>query len=155
MLDKVRRAMREDNLEGFYAHHLEDDVEIERGLAAGRLVHDVRFREFMERIADSPAAVARPVATQDSGDPTLAAERAQLEYDAMHVLGRTERMLMIRQDFRARSRKPSGTPARRRPLRRRIRHWAGALLGRGRTEGRSGGELKAETRNAGEAGEAE
>ena len=85
-------------------------MEIERGLAAGRLVHDARFREFMERIADSPAAVARRVATQDSGDPTLAAERAQLEYDAMHVLGRTERMLMIRQDFRLDRESPPARP---------------------------------------------
>jgi hypothetical protein len=95
----------------------------------------------MATLGDPLAGAAAPEPAQRSPDE-IAAEEAELEHDAMHVLARTERMLMIRNDqARGRTReleaeverlrrKRTGSP-RRRPLHRRIRRRVGRLLGRG------------------------
>jgi|GraSoiStandDraft_4_1057263.scaffolds.fasta_scaffold38729_2 hypothetical protein len=128
MLGRLNVARERDNLEEFYAGLLPDEAQIEREVAAGDLVHDERIKEFMAGIAEDFGGGPRPVVA--AGSKELEDERAALEVDAMHVLARTERMLMIRNDHRNRLRRATRVTPKRRPLRRRLRMLAGRLLGR-------------------------
>jgi glycosyl transferase family 2 len=143
MRGRLRERYETGRLDELYAELTEDDEAVERGVAEGRLARDVRLRDFMAAVGDPLGGGASP----DRAAPVpgeIAAEEAELELDVMHVLGRTERMLMIRNDeVRARAReleaeverlrtKRGRAPRRRRPLRRRIRRLVGRLLGRGR-----------------------
>jgi hypothetical protein len=128
MLGRLNVARERDNLEQFYAELLPDEAQIEREVAAGDLVRDERVKEFMAGIADEFGGGPRPVVA--AGAKELEAERAALEVDAMHVLARTERMLMIRNDHRNRLRRATRVRPKRRPLRRRLRMLVGRLLGR-------------------------
>ena len=71
----------------------------ERRLGEGRLVRDERLRDFMP--ASATRSRAMPTLPQaDAPDARMRSppSSAELELDAMHVLSRTERMLMIRHD---------------------------------------------------------
>ena len=143
MRGRLRERYEAGRLDELYAELAEDDEAVRRGVAAGRLARDPRLRDFMAGLADDPFA-AEPRSRPPRPDPAeVAAEQAELELDAMHVLARTERMLMIRHDqargrvreleeeverLRAAGRRPG---ARRRPLRRRVRRRVGRMLGRG------------------------
>jgi hypothetical protein len=142
MRGRLRSSYESGRLEELYAELVTDDAAVERGLADGELVRDERLRDFMAGVGDPLAGepvVGRPASPAPEA---LAAERAELELDAMHVLARTERMLMIRNDeARARVRKldrevgrlraaKRSAPKRRPPLRR-LRMAVGRLLGRG------------------------
>src|SRR5581483_12455330 len=96
------------------------------GVAAGELMRDERLRDYMAGVGDPLAGDPSPAGPSPSPD-ALEAEQRELELDAMHVLARTERMLMIRHDeARAqvrelqgkveRLRSKSKRPERRRPL---------------------------------------
>jgi hypothetical protein len=142
MRGRLRDRYEAGHIDELYAELTEDDAAVDRGIAEGRLVRDERLRDFMAGLGDPLAGAPAP----RPAPPTpaeLAAEQAELELDAMHVLGRTERMLMIRHDearararelsaevkrLRSKARSPKG---RRRPLHRRIRRRLGRLLGRG------------------------
>ena len=124
---------REDDLEGFYAQLIKEDTDVDEGIASGELTRDERLGRYMRRVGAPPIEQTAPVAPEDNG--ALDGERAQLELDAMYVLARSSRMLMIRQDLAALERR-----ARRRERRRerrmrwrvdkRARRWLGARLGR-------------------------
>jgi hypothetical protein len=142
MRGRLRERYEAGRIDELYAELTEDDGAVDRGIAEGRLVRDERLRDFMAGLGDPLAG--EPATRPAPPTPAeLAAERAELELDAMHVLGRTERMLMIRHDeARARARelsaevkrlrsKASSPKGRRRPLHRRIRRRLGRLLGRG------------------------
>jgi glycosyl transferase family 2 len=131
MIGRLNVARKRDNLEDFYAGLLPDEAQIEREIAAGDLVRDDRVMRFMKEISGEFAAGPRPVSGAERTPEEIEAERAALEVDAMHVLARTERMLMIRNDHRNRLRRATRTTPKRRPLRRRLRILAGRLLGRG------------------------
>lgn len=142
MRGRLRQAREEGRVAELYEGLTSDDDAIERGLAAGTQVRDERLRDFMRACPDPLGGGGDRPELPAPAPGELAAERAQLELDAAHVLARTSRMLQIRHD-RAREQvhrlskqvarlkarqeaKPTG-PARWRRLRRR----AGALLGRG------------------------
>ncbi len=106
MRERLSIALEEDRLDGLYAELCEDQGSLERGLASGRLTRDERLRDYM---AGLPESLAPGDETEQAVEPPSAAERdelrAQLELDAMHVLSRTDRMLMIRNEqMRARAR---------------------------------------------------
>jgi hypothetical protein len=143
MRGRLRERYEAGRLDELYAELTEDDEAVERGVAEGRLVRDARLRDFMAAVGDPLGGDPRP--DRPAHAPAeIAAEQAELQLDVMHVLGRTERMLMIRNDeARARAReleaeverlrrKRARSPRRRRPLLRRIRRRVGRLLGRGR-----------------------
>jgi Glycosyl transferase family 2 len=143
MRGRLRERYEAGRLDELYAELTEDDEAVERGVADGRLVRDVRLRDFMAAVGD-PLGGDPPPGRPAHAPAEIAAEQAELQLDVMHVLGRTERMLMIRNDeARARAReleaeverlrrKRARSPRRRRPLHRRIRRRVGRLLGRGR-----------------------
>ncbi len=139
MIGRLNRARERDDLEEFYAGLLADESQIERELEAGDLVHDDRVKRFMEGVTDGFGAGPRPDIGAGLRPEELEAERAALEIDAMHVLARTERMLMIRNDHRNRLRRATRVKPKRRPLRRRLRILAGRLLGRGPDPADAGG----------------
>jgi glycosyl transferase family 2 len=141
MRGRLRERYEAGRLDELYAELTEDDEAVERGVAEGRLARDLRLRDFMAAVGDPLGGEAPPdLAAPAPGE--VAAEQADLERDVMHVLGRTERMLMIRNDeVRARVREleadverlrtKRGRAPRRRPLHQRIRRRVGRLLGRG------------------------
>jgi glycosyl transferase family 2 len=141
MRGRLRERYEAGEIEELYAELTVDDAALERALADGRLVRDERLRDFMAGVGDPLAGAAAP-RPEPPSPAALEAERAELELDAMHVLARTERMLMIRHDEaraqvrelsrkveRLQARKGAGK-GRRRPLGRRIRFAIGRLLGR-------------------------
>jgi glycosyl transferase family 2 len=125
-------------LEGLYAGLVTDDAAVEAGIAEGSLVRDERLRDFMRACPDPLAGGGpRPELPAPSPDE-LAAERAQLELDASHVLARSARMLQIRHD-RARDQvarlsrqvKRLKQKAKKKKKPPTLRKRLGALLGRG------------------------
>jgi hypothetical protein len=142
MRGRLREFYEAGRLGELYAELTSDDAAVERGLAAGELVRDERLRDFTAALGDPLAGDPAPrPAVPEAAE--LERERAELELDLMHVLSRTERMLMIRYDEarreanrleaeveRLRSRAKRRTGRRRSPLRR-LRRRLGALAGRG------------------------
>lgn len=140
MRGRLRESYEAEGIDELYAELTVDDAEVERRVAEGSLVRDERLRDFMSGVGD-PLAGEAPRPRPDPPSPeALAAERGELELDAMHVLSRTERMLMIRHDAartevkrlrRKLDRVQWQDADRRRPPLRRLRMAVGRLLGRG------------------------
>jgi hypothetical protein len=140
MRGRLRERYDAGRLDELYSELVADDGEVERGLASGELVRDERLRDFIASIGDPLAG--DPAPPRPEPDPAaLERERAELELDLMHVLSRTERMLMIRYDEARReanrlrdeverARRAETQRRRRRPRFRRLRKRAGRLLGR-------------------------
>src|SRR5436190_2623473 len=97
MRGRLRERYEAGEVGELYAELTTDDAALERGLADGSLVPDERLRDFMAGLSDPLGDGPRPSLPPPSADG-LAAERAELELDAMRVLARTERILMIRND---------------------------------------------------------
>src|SRR5207244_2472953 len=98
MRGRLRERYESGGVEALYAELVTDDAAVEAGLAEGRLVRDERLRDFMTKVADPLAEGWRAPLAEAPSPEAIAAEQAELEHDAMHVLARTERMLMIRHD---------------------------------------------------------
>jgi hypothetical protein len=154
MLGRLSEAREHDDLEGFYTSLLPDEAELESELAAGEIVRDERVRRFMAALQDEFGGGARPDVDSERTAEQIQAERDAMEMDGMHVLARTERMLMIRNDHRNRLRRAMRTEPKRRPLRRRLRMFIGRLLGRGSTQREAATEAEAANGEL-EAGEAD
>jgi glycosyl transferase family 2 len=141
MRGRLREFHDGGRLDELYAELVADDREVERGLASGELVRDERLRDFIAALGDPLAGEPAPHRA-DPAPAELEREGAELERDAMHVLSRTERMLMIRHDEARReanrlrtelerARRGKASPRRRgRRLIRRLRRGVGRLLGR-------------------------
>jgi len=141
---QIRDAVQEDRLEPLFNELTGEPTEEQ--LADGTLVVDERIKNFLERTPDPSnpdSASAQPV-WEHPGEEELAAEEAQLEFEAMHMLAQAHRTATLH-DQRARRRidklakrdrkqrrevkalrQASGS----RPLRR-LRRSIGALAGRG------------------------
>ena len=106
---RLRRRYRHSRLDRSYAKLVASESEIEDGIEAGALVVDERLRDALRRAPD-PLASAHPVVGSDKEAPNPEWERAELaeiEYDAMQALARTQRMLLRRLD---RVQERSGAP---------------------------------------------
>ena len=69
-----------------------------QGISAGRLVRDERFARLLPQCPD-PLTEREPGAVRVEASPDEAAgERAQLEFDAMQLLGRTSRWTGLQRD---------------------------------------------------------
>jgi Glycosyl transferase family 2 len=139
MRGRLRERYEAGRLDELYGELVADDADVERGLASGELARDERLRDFMRGLGD-PLAGDPPPARAEPDAAALDRERAELELDLMHVLSRTERMLMIRYDEARRETnklrrevertRRAKAPPRRRPLLRRLRRRVGRALGR-------------------------
>jgi hypothetical protein len=143
MRGRLRERYESGGVEALYAELVTDDAAVEANLAEARLVRDERLRDFMAGVGDPLAEGWRAPRAEAPSPEALTVEQAELELDAMHVLSRTERMLMIRHDQaraevrrlnaevdRLRKRAKPGNASQRRPPLRRLRMAIGRALGR-------------------------
>ena len=95
---RLREEFEEGRFEELYADLVLDDSEVEDGIRDGTLVRDERFARLLGLCRD-PLRGAAPghVRVEPSVDE-LQLERAELELDAMQLLGRTGRWLTVQRD---------------------------------------------------------
>jgi hypothetical protein len=95
---RLREHYEAGRFEDLYAELIFDRAEVEEGLETGRLVTDERFARLLATCADpldgGPSGTLRVEPTPEE----LERDRAALEFDAMHVLARTSRWLMVTRD---------------------------------------------------------
>jgi hypothetical protein len=95
---RLRREHAAGRLEDMYAGLVLSDEEIEEGIREGRLVRDERFRELLGRCPD-PLSGSEPGTVQARLEPEpLRRELAELEFDTMQLLGRTEGWLVLQRN---------------------------------------------------------
>jgi hypothetical protein len=95
---RLRREHAEGRLEELYAGLALTDEEIEEGIREGRLVRDERFRDLLGRCPD-PLSGAEAGTVRAQLEPAeLERELAELEFDAMQLLGRTEGWLVLQRN---------------------------------------------------------
>ena len=89
----------EGRFEELYARAVLDDGEVEDGIRDGRLVRRRALRAPAGHSAPtrSTAAPAGSLRVEPAPDE-LQREQAELEFDAMQLLARTERWLMVKRD---------------------------------------------------------
>ncbi len=95
---RLREQFEEGRLEELYAELLWDDAALDAGIRDGRLVRDERLARLLPECPDplngAPAGSVRVEPEPDE----LQREEAELEFDAMQLLGRTERWLMVQRE---------------------------------------------------------
>jgi hypothetical protein len=85
-------------LEELYAELVWDDAALEAGIREGRLMRDERLARLLPTCPDPlSGAPAGSVRIEPEPDE-LQREEAELEFDAMQLLGRTERWLIVQRD---------------------------------------------------------
>jgi hypothetical protein len=95
---RLREQYEEGRLDELYADLVLDDAEAKEGIRAGRLVRDERLAGLLARCPD-PLAGGEPGSVRVEPAPgELERDRAELEFDAMQLLGRTGRWLMVQRD---------------------------------------------------------
>ena len=95
---RLREMYEHGKLDEVYAELVLDDEEVEEGIREGRLTRDERFARLLPECPDpldggEPGTVRVEASAEDA-----ASERAQLEFDAMQLLGRTSRWTGIQRD---------------------------------------------------------
>ncbi len=100
---RLRRHYEAGRLEELYAELVWDDSQVEEGIRDGELVRDERFAKLLPQcpdpLSDAPAGSVRVEPDAEALDR----ERAEVEYDAMRLMTRTQRFTMLQLD-RTRSR---------------------------------------------------
>jgi hypothetical protein len=95
---RLRETYEEGRFEELYADLVLDDADVEDGIQTGRLVRDERFARLLPRCPDpldgGPAGSLRVELAADE----LRREQAELEFDAMQLLARTGRWLVVQRD---------------------------------------------------------
>jgi hypothetical protein len=95
---RLRDKYEEGRFEELYADLVLDDADVEDGMRAGRLVRDERFARLLPRCPDplggGPAGSLRVEPAADE----LRREQTELEFDAMQLLARTARWLVVQRD---------------------------------------------------------
>jgi hypothetical protein len=95
---RLRETYEEGRFEELYADLVLDDADVEDGIQTGRLVRDERFARLLPRCPDpldgGPAGSVRVELAADE----LRREQAELEFDAMQLLARTGRWLVVQRD---------------------------------------------------------
>jgi hypothetical protein len=129
---RLREHYEAGRFEELYRELIFDQGEVEEGLQAGRLVIDERFASLLARCPDpldgGPSGSLRVEPSPEERER----ERSALEFDAMHVLARTSRWLMVNRDrnrerivklIEQRDAAQAGGPSPRRRRRRRFHPW--------------------------------
>jgi Glycosyl transferase family 2 len=95
---RLREQFEEGRLDELYAELLWDDDALEAGIGDGQLVRDDRLARLLpncpDPISGSPSGSVRVEPQPDE----LEREEAELEFDALHLLGRTERWLIVQRE---------------------------------------------------------
>ena len=94
----VREHIENGTLREFYESQIESQEEVERRIAAGELVVDRRFADFLALCPD-PMAADGPTPLPPRPQPSpeeLRAEAEELELETMRVMSRTQRLLIGR-----------------------------------------------------------
>ena len=95
---RLREQFEEGRLEELYAELLWDDAALDAGIRDGRLVRDERLARLLPECPDPlNGATAGSVRVEPEPDE-LQREEAELEFDAMQLLGRTERWLIVQRE---------------------------------------------------------
>ncbi len=95
---RLREMYEEGRFEELYADLVLDDGDVEDGIRAGRLVRDERFARLLPQCPDPlDGGPAGSLGVEPSPDE-LQREQAELEFDAMQLLARTERWLVVQRD---------------------------------------------------------
>ena len=95
---RLREHYEEGRFEELYRELIFDESEVEAGLETGRLVVDERFARMLERCPDPLAGGPSGTLRVEPSPEELERDRAELEFDAMYVLARTSRWLMVNRD---------------------------------------------------------
>ena len=95
---RLRELYEQGKLEEVYADLVLDDSEVAQGIEEGRLVRDERFATMLPQCPD-PLEGGEPGSVRvEARSEEAQRERAQLEFDAMQLLGRTSRWTGIQRD---------------------------------------------------------
>jgi glycosyltransferase involved in cell wall biosynthesis len=95
---RLRELYEQGKLDEAFADLVVDDAGVEEGIREGRLVRDERFAALLPACPD-PLEGGEPEGIRVEAEAEDAArERAQLEFDAMQLLGRTSRWTGIQRD---------------------------------------------------------
>jgi hypothetical protein len=95
---RLRRSYNNGRLPRSYAKLIADEETIEQELEAQNLTIDERIREALVRSTDPLAAGAQRAEPAVPDPETEAAELAEIEYDAMQSIARSQRLLVRRLD---------------------------------------------------------
>jgi len=95
---RLRELYEQGKLEEVYADLVLDDSEVAQGIEEGRLVRDERFATMLPQCPD-PLEGGEPGSLRvEPRSEEAQRELAQLEFDAMQLLGRTSRWTGIQRD---------------------------------------------------------
>jgi Glycosyl transferase family 2 len=100
---RLRETYEEGRFEELYADLVLDDADVEDGIQTGRLVRDERFARLLPLCPDPLDGGAAGSMRVELRAEEVQRELAELEFDAMQLLARTERWLVVQRD-RARER---------------------------------------------------
>ena len=100
---RLRETYEEGRFEELFADLVLDEAAVEEGIRAGRLVRDERLARLMPLCPDPLEGGTAGSVGADLPADEVQRELAELEFDAMQLLARTERWLVVQRD-RARER---------------------------------------------------
>jgi Glycosyl transferase family 2 len=95
---RLRELYEQGRFEELYADLVLGDEDVAEGIAAGRLVRDERFALLLARCPDPVEGGGPGTIRVESSPEETAKELAQLEFDAMQLLGRTSRWTGVQRD---------------------------------------------------------
>src|SRR5215208_5854536 len=95
---RLRELYEQGKLKDVYADLVVHDSDVDEGIRDGQLVRDERFAKLLPNCPDPLEGTDPGTIRVDPSDQDAARERAQLEFDAMQLLGRTSRWTGIQRD---------------------------------------------------------
>lgn len=95
---RLRETYEAGRFEELYADLVLDDANVDDGIRTGHLLRDERFARLMARCPDPLDGRSAGSLRVEASPEELQRELAELEFDAMHLLARTERWLVVQRD---------------------------------------------------------
>jgi hypothetical protein len=95
---RLRIAYEHGRLDEIYAGLVWDDAAVEDGVREGQLVRDDRLAKLLPRCPDPLEGAPSGSVAVELDPGALAAERAEVELDAMRLMTRTQRFTMLQLD---------------------------------------------------------
>jgi Glycosyl transferase family 2 len=95
---RLRELYEQGRLEELYSDLVLDEDDVAQGIAESRLVRDERFARLLPECPDPLTDKELGTVGVEASPDEAASERAQLEFDAMQLLGRTSRWSGLQRD---------------------------------------------------------